>query len=111
MRGKRGQRPGPPVGGRERRITRGGLKLRELLKRRKLKVTDFAKSAGVNRLSVLRVTNGERWEFISVDFALAIRDATRGAIEVEDFASITSVPLADEEEEEPERRRRTGTDG
>lgn len=91
------------------RLTRGAKKLRSLLQRRKLTITDFAKSAGVDRIQLHRVLTGERWKHISVDFALGVRDATGGAIDVEDFASMTATDVVDEDVEP--RRKATGSYG
>lgn len=90
------------------RLTRGATKLRDLLQRRKLTITEFAKSAGVDRIQLHRVLTGERWKHISVDFALGVRDATGGAIDVEDFASMTA---SDADSEEEPRRKATGSYG
>ncbi len=95
----------------ERRITKGGRKLAKLLTRTNTKPAVFAANAGVHRILVHRVMNGERWRHIDVDFAIAVRDETKGAIQVEDFASITATAVGAEDEEEPARRRSTGTEG
>lgn len=71
-------------------------------------LSDFARSAGVQRVAVYRVMNGERWRHIDVDFAIAMRDVTKGQIQIEDCSSITAVPVdrADTDDEEPRRRAR-----
>lgn len=98
--------------GRPLKVTRGGRKIVRFMAKRNLKITELASAAGVDRLSILRSTNGERWQFISVDFALAMRDATGGYITVEDFASVTALPVGESGDEDgPLLRKKTGTDG
>lgn len=91
----------------ERRITLGGRKLRKLLARTKpaTKIAVFAQNAGLERVTVYRVMSGDRWRHIDVDFALAVREATNGQVQVEDFASITAIPVEDADDKEEPRGR------
>lgn len=92
------------------RITRGGRKLRKYLRATGVNSGAFARKAGVSRVTLYQVIKGERWKFITVDFALKVSIASDGLTKVEDFASITATP-ANEEDDDARRRRSTGTDG
>ena len=69
----------------------------------------FARHAGVTRITLHKVLTGERWQYITVDFALAVCDASNGEIEPSDFHSLTAVTA--EEGSGPSKQKRTGTDG
>lgn len=87
-------------------VTRGGRKLGAWLKTVGVGMTEFAANAGVNRITLYQVIHGERWKYITVDFALKVSLASDGIVCVQDFASATATA-----EDGPIRRRRTGTDG
>lgn len=77
------------VGG-ERRVTRAGRKLARIMKRLHFGETEMARKLGVERVMLHRVLIGERWKYITVDFALKCVDGTDGEIQIEDFASLTA---------------------
>jgi predicted transcriptional regulator len=94
----------------ERRVTLAGRKLAKILNRTRpaMTISEFSRKARVGRVSVYRLLKGDRWQHIDVDFALALREATDGQIQIEDCASITAVS-SDQTEEEPRALKRTGT--
>ena len=91
-------------------ITEGGRKLKQYLELHGLGVVEFAASAGVSRVTLAQVMNGERWKHITVAFALRIQAQTKGLIKVDSFDPATAKPVDDDGEDEgpPVRRRRSG---
>lgn len=75
-----------------RRVTLGGRKLAEYLRRTGRGVMEFARSARVDRAMVYRVLNGDRWRAIPIAFCMAVRGETRGEIQLEDFHPDTALP-------------------
>lgn len=90
-----------------KRVTRGGRKLDKYLASTGIGIVKLANQAGVSRVSIRQVINGERWKHISVGFALRIARVTGGKISVEDF-DYSTVPDDKDDQEEPVR---TGTEG
>lgn len=76
------------------RITDGGRELRAYVTELGISVPDFCDANGLDRIQVQRVMNGERWKRISVDFAAAIEDATKGRITWKAFRSKTARPVS-----------------
>lgn len=72
---------------------------------------------GIDRLRVQKVINGDIWQRIGVDFAVAVERATGGAIKPEMFlaetAAATSPTAADSGPalDEPDATDATGTEG
>lgn len=66
-------------------ITGGADDLRAWLEVKGLSITRFCESNGLDRIEVQRHLRGLR-DRVSVDFAVSIRDATRGAVKVERWA-------------------------
>jgi hypothetical protein len=75
-------------------VTSGGRKLLAYIaKRYEGNKAAFADDAGVNRLTVFRVTSGKLWQNVNVAFAVAVERATGGAVRVEDFMPGTAVAV------------------
>ena len=72
---------------------------------------EFAKRAGVSRVTLTQVLSGQRWKYITVDFALKVSIASDGLTSVEDFASVTAVEVSEEDLPPRQLRRATGTEG
>jgi hypothetical protein len=70
--------------------TEGARLLTKWIKENGGSYAKFAFDAGVERIQVLRVIHGKRWQRITVDFALAVREATGGAISIESWRSSTA---------------------
>lgn len=66
----------------------GVRKLQRFLESHDISAQAFAKLAGVGRTQMYRVISGETTKVL-VDFALAVSRASKGAIELRDFASST----------------------
>ncbi len=64
----------------ERRITQGAKDLRAWLTKNGMSIPTFCELHRLDRITVQRVINGERWQRISVDFAKAIEVATKGGV-------------------------------
>jgi hypothetical protein len=76
----------------QRRVTDGARALRAYLIKIGISVPVFCERNGLDRIQVQRVLNGERVR-ISVDFALSIQKATKGAVAFPMFASSTGRPV------------------
>lgn len=79
-----------PVEEKPSRRTEGARLLKRYIDETKDNVSAFATRAGLKRLVVMRVIAGERWGRITVDFALRVREATKGLIPVEAWRSETA---------------------
>lgn len=66
-------------------ITDGALDLRAWLEARGLSITRFCEENDLDRIEVQRHLRGLR-DRVSVDFAVDIRDATKGAVKVDRWA-------------------------
>lgn len=64
----------------ERRITQGAKDLRTWLTKNRKSIPTFCEEHDLDRITVQRVINGERWQHITVNFAKAIEVATGGAV-------------------------------
>lgn len=73
-------------------LTLGARKLRRLMKMHRISAQQFGSIAGVNRITLHNALNGAT-RLISVDFALAVRRASKGAIKAEDWASETALQV------------------
>lgn len=82
--------PPTPSEGPKDRQTRGALLLSRFLKKNGFSHDAFAKIAGLDRVQITRALGGKRWARISVDFAIAVRDATKGLIPIEAWRSETA---------------------
>lgn len=70
--------------------TEGARLLTKWIKENGGNFAKFAYDAGIERIQVLRVIHGKRWQRITVDFALAVREATGGKIPIESWRSSTA---------------------
>ena len=91
----------------DRRLTRGAIKVKKLMASRKMGTSAFAKAAGVHRVTLHKVIAGERWQHVSVDFAISMREISGGKILLEDFSSVTAIKVDDVEDDDADRP--TGT--
>jgi len=66
-------------------VTRGAVLLRQYLNTQDLTVPEFAEKHGFCRIQLQRALKGERKK-ISVDFALAIEQATNNAVPIASWA-------------------------
>jgi hypothetical protein len=73
-----------------RYVTNGARLLRAWLHETQTSIPVFAEVHGLDRIMVQRAINGERRR-ISVDLALAIELATKGAVPVAEWASATAI--------------------
>lgn len=87
-------------------IVRGGRILKRLLSESNTSLSDFAKRAGVERVTLHRVLHGARWENIPIDLVMRCCRAVGRGLSPEDFESITALPPGEEGEEGPRRRAR-----
>lgn len=72
------------------RVTEGARLLRAYLKANRISVPKFCEDHGLDRIQVQRVLNGERWQRISVNFAMDIRKATGGRISLDKWNADTA---------------------
>lgn len=77
----------------DRRITDGARDLRAYLTEIDQSVPDFCEMHGFDRIQVQRVLIGDRWRYITVDFAFAIQTATGGRIAWTRWLSKTAKPV------------------
>lgn len=71
-------------------ITGGAEDLRAYLDARSLSITRFCDEHELDRIEVQRHLRGLR-DRVSVDFAVSVRDATKGAVKVERWAHTADV--------------------
>lgn len=67
--------------------TEGGVMLERWIRTHYGSIPAFCEAKGLERIQVQRAVNGERWKRISVNFAIAIEDATGGAVPIRAWGS------------------------
>lgn len=75
----------------ERKVTEGGRELLLFIQKRKLTIGAWCELHSLDRITVQRLINGDRFRQIPVDTAYAIQRATKGAVRTDMFRSATAV--------------------